>query len=87
MPMQVISGRGNRLLTNGAETIFWTGGARPRAPKSGTRNRGLHWNWRVFNRPGNKRSQKKVFAGFGTFIQVPAPPTSRAYAINLMIQS
>jgi len=23
---------------------FWTGGARPRAPKSGKRNKGLRWN-------------------------------------------
>jgi len=31
---------------------------RPRSPKSGTRNRGLCWNWRVFC-PENKRSPKK----------------------------
>jgi len=27
---------------------FRTGGARPRAPKSGTRNKVLRWNWIVF---------------------------------------
>jgi len=42
---------------------FWTGGARPRAPKSGTRNKSLRWNWSVFC-PEKKRSpKKKFFAG------------------------
>jgi len=39
---------------------FWTGGARPiRAPKSGTRNKGLRWNWERFFVPKTSVLQKK----------------------------
>jgi len=41
-----------------AQELFWTGGAKPRAPKSGTRNKGLRWNWSDFC-PEKKRSPKK----------------------------
>jgi len=34
---------------------YMGGGARPRAPKSGTQNKVLRWNWSVFY-PKNKRS-------------------------------
>jgi len=34
------------------------GGARPKAPKSGTRKKGLRWNWSIFC-PENERSPKK----------------------------
>jgi len=37
-----------RVSRSGAGPIFGQGGARPRSPKSGTRNSGLRWNWRVF---------------------------------------
>jgi len=40
---------------------FRTGG-KPRAPKSGTRNKVLRWNWSVFC-PKNKRSLKKEKKG------------------------
>jgi len=50
-----------------AGTILGQGGARPRAPKSGTRNKALRWNWSVFFVPKRSVLKKKVFAGFGEF--------------------
>jgi len=38
---------------------FWTGRARPRAPKSGTRNKILRWNWNVIFVPKRSVPQKK----------------------------
>jgi len=52
---------------SGAGTIFGRGGARPRAPKSGTQNIGLRWNWSVFLSRKEAYSKKKVFAGLGAF--------------------
>jgi len=50
-----------------ARELFLDRGARPRAPKLGTRNKGLRWNWSAFFVP--KRSvlqrKKKVFARVG----------------------
>jgi len=38
-----------RTLTGAvARQLFLERGTRPRAPKSGTRNKGLRWNWSVF---------------------------------------
>jgi len=47
---------------------FRTRQARPKAPKPGTRNTVVRWNWIVVFCPKNKRSlknKKKVFIGFG----------------------
>jgi len=44
-----------------ARELFLDRGARPRSPKSGTRNKGLRWNWRVFLSLKQAFSKKKVF--------------------------
>jgi len=49
---------------SGAGTIFGQGGARPRSPKSGTRNRGLRCNWRVFVSRKQAFSKKKRSSHF-----------------------
>jgi len=50
---------------------FWTGGARPRSPKSGTRNRGLRSSpdlEHFFDPKTSVLKKKKVFAGFWSVV-------------------
>jgi len=57
------------MRTAVARELFLDRGARPRAPKSGTRNKGIRWNWNVFlsRKQAFSKKIKKVFAGFGAF--------------------